>query len=229
MHLQTYADFLACLEEKGVIWFSPSCPAGLPSFGHLTIENQWHTNDPETDPWQWKDRAALEQRAAVGNVLGGHKGFIAPRMYPLFYAASRPMRPFEERYEDGLVPRMQQRVYGAFSPGERLSTFELRERVIGPKKEEMSKLFNALEALMRDFYLTVCGSKRKVNALGEPYGWPAVDYARAEDWHGEWLANAALLPQAEAREAIVEHCLRIGATVDADTLRKELWRRASKA
>lgn len=223
MRLNTYAEFLAILEEYGLIWFSSRRPLGLPSLDALTVEAQWHTGDPDTDPWQWKDRAAQERRAAVGCVLGGHKGFIAPRLYPLFFAAYRPAQPLEERYEDGLVPRMRQRVYALFSPGAQLSTFEVRER-LAPKKEEASRMFAALEALMREFYITSCGNRRKTNALGEPYGWPAVCYARAEDWHGDWLDGLPALTQAEAREAILAHCAAVGKDVDTAALRKALWK-----
>ena len=207
-----------------MVWFSSGQPAGLTSLCECTEDAQWHTGDPDTDPWQWRERAAAERRAAVGNVLGGRKGFIAPALYPLLFAASRPSRPLEERYADGLVPRMQQRALALFVPGEPLSTFELRAQLVGSKKEELSKMFRALEALMREFYITVCGSKRKTNALGQPYAWPAVNYALAEEWHGDWLAAAPLLPQEEAREAVLTHCARMGAQGSEATLRRVLWR-----
>jgi len=229
MRLTTYADFLALLEERGMVWFSSGQPAGLPSLGMCTEDAQWHTGDFETDPWQWRERVAVECRAAVGNVLGGRKGFISPALYPLFFAASRPTLSMEERYADGLVTRMQRRALALFVPGEPLSTFELRAQLVGPgkeggKKEELNKMFGALEALMREFYITVCGSKQKTNALGQPYGWPAVRYALAEEWHGDWLAAAPPLPQAEAREAILAHCARVEAQGSEAALRKALWK-----
>ena len=224
MRLRTYADFLDLLRERGLIWFSSGYPAGLPSLSECTEGAQWHTGDPDTDPWQWRERVAAERRAAVGNVLGGRKGFIAPVLYPLFFAASRPPVPLEERYADGLVPRMQQRALALFMPGQPLSTFELRAALIGPKKEGLSKMTSALEALMREFYITVCGSKRKTNALGQPYAWPAVNYALAEDWHGDWLAAAPLLSQGDAREALLAHCVRVGAQGSEAALRRTLWK-----
>jgi len=224
MHLKTYADFLALLEERGMVWFSSGQPAGLPSLGAYTKETQWHTGDPDTDPWQWRERVAAERRGAVGNVLGGRKGFIVPALYPLFFAAARPALPMEERYAGGLVPRMQQRALALFVPGQPLSTFELRAQLIGPRKEGVSKMFGAIEALMREFYITVCGSKQKNNALGQPYGWPAVNYALAEEWHGDWLAAAPLLPQEEAREAILAHCVKMGAEGSEAVLRRALWK-----
>jgi len=222
--LKTYSDLLALLDERGMIWFSAGQPAGLPSLSDCTADAQWHTGDRDTDPWEWRERAAAERRAAVGNVLGGRKGFLSPALYPLFFAASRPDRSLEERYMDGLVPRMQYRALSAFAPGERLSSFELRSRLAGAKKEDVNKMYSAIEALMREFYITVCGSKRKTNALGEPYGWPAVEYALAEQWHGDWLANSPLLPREEARERILAHCASKGVKESPALLRKALWK-----
>ena len=207
-----------------MVWFASGQPVGLPSLGACTQETQWHTGDPDTDPWQWRERVAVERRAAVGNVLGGRKGFIAPRLYALFFAACRPPYSLEDRYADGLVPRMQQRALTLFAPGQPLSTFELRAQLVGPKKEGLSKMFGAIEALMREFYITVCGSKQKTNALGQPYGWPAVNYALAEEWHGDWLTVAPLLPQEDAREAILAHCAKMGAQGSETALRKALWK-----
>ncbi len=82
--LMTYEDFLDRVETLGFMAFSPLLP-GLPSLGGETPENLWHTGQ-DTDPWRWKDRAAEEKRLAYGCILGGHKGFISQRMYPVFYA-----------------------------------------------------------------------------------------------------------------------------------------------
>jgi len=56
----------------------------LPDFPSLIKETPkeiWHTGDPDTDPWCWKDRAAEEKQIAFGCILGGHKGFVSSRLY----------------------------------------------------------------------------------------------------------------------------------------------------
>ena len=90
--LETYEDFLARVDELGFMALSKSV-AGLPCLGAETRPEQWHTGDPQTDPWQWKDRAAEQKQVAYGCILGGQKGFVAARLYPAFYAACRPARP----------------------------------------------------------------------------------------------------------------------------------------
>ena len=86
--LNTYDEFIARVEALGFMALSPLVP-GLPSLGGETAESQWHTG-LDSDPWRWKDRAAEEKRLAYGCILGGHKGFVTRRMYPIFYAAFHP-------------------------------------------------------------------------------------------------------------------------------------------
>jgi hypothetical protein len=81
MILKIYEDFINRVNKLGFMAFSPILP-GLPSLPEETEPGQWHTGDPETDPWRWKDRAAEEKKLAFGCVLGGHKGFISEKMYP---------------------------------------------------------------------------------------------------------------------------------------------------
>ena len=87
--LQKYEDFIERVNELGFIAFSNALP-GFPSLTQETPGGIWFTGNPDTDPWHWKDRAAEEKKLSFGCVLGGFKGFIAPRMYSLFYIACQP-------------------------------------------------------------------------------------------------------------------------------------------
>lgn len=60
-------------------------------------EENWHTGDPDTDPWCWKDKVAEEKQIAFGCILGGYKGFVSARMYSVFYTAFHPKEHMEER------------------------------------------------------------------------------------------------------------------------------------
>ena len=218
MLLHTYADFTAYVDEVGALVFGGAFIPGFPTLTELTLDSQWHTGDPETDPWQWRDRAAQTRRMAFGCILGGTKGFISPALYPAFFAACRPAAPLEERYEDGLVPRMVYRLHQFFSPGMQLSTAQLRAHLLDARREELSKLDGAIITLQREFYITICGSQRKLTATGEPYAWPANAYARTEDWHADWLPQA-LLPADQARALILARF----PAVDAAALHKKLF------
>src|SRR5262245_30221152 len=100
--LTRYQDFLDRVDELGFMALSRLLP-GLPSLSEETPRSIWHTGDDDTDPWHWKDRAAEEKRLAYGCILGGHKGFVSARMYPVFYAAYHPAESMPDRWAMGQV------------------------------------------------------------------------------------------------------------------------------
>jgi hypothetical protein len=221
--LKTYDEFLAYAEQCGVMAFSGKYPAGLPVLDKLTSPLQWHTGDTETDPWRWKDRAAQEKKLAFGNILGGNKGFISKALYPLFYSACRPDWEMEDRYQRGYVKRLVLDVYRLFQEGQDLDTGEIRRAMNVSKKEGASAVDGVMNQLQREFYITVCGNRRKVARDGLEYGWPANCYCLVDDWAAEWLKDP-LLPTAEAKEQILSHCAGLDHKLDLKALEKLLFK-----
>ncbi len=221
--MNTYSEFLNHTETSGVLAFSGKFIAGFPKLDELTPQAQWHTGDPETDPWQWKDRAAAEKRLAFGNILGGRKGFIAPDLYPLFYSACRPDGTPEDRYKDGTVKKIVLDVYRLFESGETLDTSEIRKKLGVTKKDGASTVDAAVVTLQREFYITVCGNRRKVSFDGHEYGWPANTYGLVDEWAKDWL-TAPLLPTSEARTRILNHCAALDKQIDIKALEKLLFK-----
>ncbi len=208
--LGTYSDFLAYADDCGLMFFLGKAPEGMPVLEKLTAPHQWHTGDAETDPWMWKDRAAAEKRLAFGNILGGKKGFISKALYPLFYSACRPDGDMEDRYRWGTVKQLVRDVYKLFEGGGALDTAEIRRKMQVRKSEGAGAVDGALVTLQREFYITVCGNRRKVSFDGSEYGWPANVYCLVDDWAADWL-NDPLLPTAEAKERILAHCADLAA------------------
>jgi hypothetical protein len=213
--LTTYEQFLARVETLGFLPLSQLC-AGLPSLGGETDESAWHTG-LETDPWQWKDRSAVEKRLAYGCILGGNKGFIARRLYPLFYAACHPAESMPERWAAGAVNARVWKIWQLFEEHGAINVSRLRQ-ILG---EKGSAVDSALEQLQCEFYITVDGNDRKLSAKGEPYGWPVIRYRRVVDWApAGWLDESAAWPRTEARQSILNAGAILG--VDREELVKKL-------
>ncbi len=222
--LTTYADFIDRVEALGFMPLSQILP-GLPSLGAETAEGLWHTG-LDTDPWQWKDRAAAEKRLAYGCILGGHKGFIAQRMYPIFYAAFHPALPMPERWASGLINPTTWQIWQHFEERGMLTTSQTRKALGAGRKQTISAIDRAIRQLQREYYITSDGSERKISAQGEPYGWPVNRYRRVVDWAASgWLADAPNWSVEGAREAILEDSAAISEGVDRRALAKKLgWR-----
>lgn len=196
-----FDEFVEKVETLGFLFFTGP-DSRLPCLASIAPDNRWHTGE-DTDPWVWKDRAAMEHRLAYGCLLGGHKGFVSRWMYPVFYAAFRPDRPMEQRWEDGEVSATVWALWKLFEDNGRLRTDEIRRAMGVTGKRGAGRVDGALRQLMGEMYITVAGSQRKCNRRGEPYGWSVNIYERVEDWAPDWVQGAEDWPREEAIDAIL--------------------------
>jgi hypothetical protein len=216
--LKCYSEFLTCIEHLGFLPFSHLL-SGLPSLSSFTSNTQWHTGDPETDPWRWKDRAAAEKSLAYGCILGGHKGFIAPRLYGLFYLAFHPTPAFIDRWEAGEVNHTTWQVWNLFEKQTILDTGQIRKKLGVTASNGASRVDLSVRELQRDFYLCVTGSRRKIGKNGQEYGWAINTLTRIENWiPNEWLTIPTNLDQVSAREQVLDLGMRSGENLERSEL-----------
>ncbi len=224
MILTKYSDFIQRVQELGYMTLSTVIP-GLPSLSDETPKDIWHTGDPETDPWCWKDRAADEKKLAFGCIIGGQKGFVSEGMYASFYKAYQPEEHMEERRLSGVVSQTVWDLWMLFEKKTLLSTSDIRQEIGVTQKEGGSKVDRAIIELQKLFYLTVAGNRRKTNKLGQPFGWPANVYDRPIDWAPDhWLKHVDDISVEEAREKILLVGIKAGRELDRYNLKKVLFR-----
>lgn len=210
------------MDELGFMAFSDILD-GLPSLVSETPGRIWHTGDPETDPWRWKDRVAEERRLAFGCILGGNKGFISARLYPFFHAACHPRQSLEERRYDGLVSQTAWELWKLFEGGRILDTGEIRRHMGVSKKKGAGKVDAAISELQLQFYITVAGSRQKTDRFGMPYGWHANVYDRVVSWAPpSWLEGANSIRKADAEEEILDTGAAMSPGIDRDKLARVL-------
>ena len=220
--LKKYEDFLDRVDELGFMAFSKMIP-GFPSLSDETPVEIWHTGDPDTDPWCWKDRAAEEKRLAFGCILGGHKGFVSARMYSLFKEAFHPHEHMEERRASGQVSQMVWRLWQIFEEKTLLNTSDIRQEMEVTLKKGGSKVDKAIKELQQSYYITVAGSMRKTDKFGQPYGWPTNVYDKVENWAPEeWMKLNPGLSFEEARERILDNGIAIGKNINRTEFAKTL-------
>jgi hypothetical protein len=218
--LTTYEEFLARVEALGFMALSSILP-GLPSLGDETAESQWHTG-VDSDPWRWKDRAAEEKRLAYGCILGGHKGFVTQRMYPIFYAAFHPALSMPERWTSGTVSQLTWRLWQLFEENSTLNISQVRKAMGASGKQGASALDTAMQRMQHEYYITVDGNDRKVSTKGEFYGWPVNRYSRVLDWAlNGWLEGAKDWSADEARELILDDGMAMAEGVNRRDLAKK--------
>jgi hypothetical protein len=218
--LINYTDFLTRAEALGFMALSPILP-GLPSLGGETLASQWHIG-LDSDPWSWKDRAAEEKRLAYGCILGGHKGFVTQRMYPIFYAAFHPAQSMPERWATGTLSQNAWQLWQLFEEKGALNISQVRQIMGVSRKNGAGAVDAAIEQLQSEYFITVDGNDRKISAKGEFYGWPVIRYRRVTDWAPPgWLDTINDWSAPEARELILDDWGAISQGVDRKALAKK--------
>jgi len=216
--LENYEDFLKRVNELGFMAFSNVLP-GFPTLSEETPKELWHTGDYDTDPWCWKDRAAEEKQLAFGCILGGHKGFVSAEMYPYFYALFQPKISMEKRWEGGIVSSNEWNLWQLFEKKTLLNTGDIRQEMGVTEKKGGSKTDKAIIELQKHYYITVAGSRRKLNKLGEPYGWAANVYDKVDNWApNDWIKNCDEIERDAAKQKIIE----TGISISKDVGEKDL-------
>ncbi len=219
--LKNYNEFIERVNELGFMALSDIL-TGFPALTAETRRETWHTGDPDTDPWRWKDRAAEEKQLAFGCILGGHKGFVSPWMYPYFYVCCHPEETMEDRWRNGVVSPEVRELWKLFERKTLLDTSDIRHEM-GVGRKGGSKVDNAIVELQKHYYITVAGNRRKLGKSGEPYGWPANVYDKALNWApADWLDQGSDLEKSEAGCYIIETGVKISNNVKEAALRKVL-------
>jgi hypothetical protein len=212
---RTYGKFIERVEEIGFMSLFRAIP-GLPSVESETPKEIWFQDDEVSDPWSWKSRAAEEKRLAYGCLLGGIKGFVAPRLYGSFHRAFHLDSP-AQRWQDGVLSPLAWKAWLQFEDRQGLATRDL-VRLCGVKS---GKLDAILVALQRSFDLTVAGRSYRVDRSGRPYGWPSNLYETVDRWVPEdWWRLSAGFDRRAACESILEAADAFAPALDRTDLAK---------
>ena len=185
---------------------------------------QWHTGDPETDPWEWRMRV-LDERddIAYAKIFFKKAGYITEEWYPYFLAARRKYKTFADAYADGTISNAAKRVYDAITSNGRLPLHEIKN-CAGFAREDKSKFDGALTELQMKMHVTICGRRQKLTKTGEEYGWSSTVFCIAEDFFGGNVnKKAAALKAGEAAEKIAERIYELNPSAQPKKVEKFIY------
>ena len=227
--IRNYADFLRELGRAGFSLAGGSS-RGIWSVVPFSWEEQpyitdspirWHTEDPETDPWEWRMRLLEEGRGiAYAKLFFRIGGYITKEWYPYFLAIRRGSMDFEDMYAEGTLSHNAKRVYEAARSLPRVLLPELKS-MAAFGREESSAFEQALTELQMGMFLTICGQRRRRNKYGEEYGWHCTEFCTVEQFWGEdMLLTAGELDPAEAEARITARVLELNPEAKKAAIRR---------
>jgi len=171
---------------------------------------RWHTEDPETDPWEWRLRV-LDEHDEIGysKIFFRKGGYLTKEWCPYFLAVRRKNKSFAEEYAEGVISYFAKRIYEVIAEYEVVPAHEIK-RLAGFGKEDKSKFDRALVELQMKMYVTIFGSKHKISQEGKKHSMPSMVYCTTEKfWGEEVFEEAAKISVDEAIEEITEQVYRL--------------------
>lgn len=227
-----YDDFVRELLISGFSTGSGN-PYGIFSLIPFTWEEQayitegpvrWHTEDPETDPWEWRMRVLAERDdIAYAKLFHRASGFITKEWYPDFISLRRGGNSFEEAWEEGGVSFDMKRVYDAVRRLGPVLSPELK-REAGFGKGESAAFEQAVTDLQMRMFLTICGQGRRKNKFGVEYGWNCAKFCTVEQFWGEdFIQRALVLDPDDAEARLRSQISRLNPQAKESDIRKFLF------
>lgn len=219
--LHSPEDLLALIGEIG---FLPLFSNVIPGFSveEHTPAADWWTDDPETDPWAWRQVLASNQFVAYGKFFDKKAGFVSKEWFPAFANYRRDGYDYEGMYEDGKMTSRCKRILDVLEPDENavgrgMLSGDLR------KKAGLEKGFEgALTELQMKTFLIMSDFRQKRNRQGIEYGWHVAELMTPETkWGYEAVNSLAEAPEA-SWERIRQRMLDCFPGTDEKKIRKVL-------
>ena len=182
----------------------------------------WHTDNPETDPWEWRMRVLNERNdIAYAKLFFKKSGFITKEWYPYFLVARRGGTSFDEAYDGGTISHSAKRIYDVVSENGATASHIIK-RMAGFTKEDKSAFDRALTELQMRMFLTMCGRAYK-SAVQEETGnaWASTVLCTTESFFdNEVFELAEKISKDDAMYKIKEQVLLLNPSAQDKKIKK---------
>ena len=183
--IHTVDEAIEYINEVG---FLPLFKNDIPAFSleERTIASDWWSENPEVDPWEWREVIARRGEIAYGKFFDGKAGFISKEWLPYFANYRRDGYDFDALWDDGKASRRQKKIMDLFAEDNEdaeLYSNEIKKNA-GFGKDGEKGFDGTIANLQHMMYLCVRDFRQRKNKKGQTYGWPIAVYATPEHIFG---------------------------------------------
>ena len=200
-------EAIAYINKVGFLPLFKNDIAGF-SLEEHTAAAGWWCEDPEHDPWIWREIIARSGKAAYGKFFDKKAGFISKEWLPYFVNFRRDGYDFDALWDDEKASLRQKKImdlYAGENADAEYFSFELK-RNAGFGKGKEKGFEGAVTDLQMQTYLCTCDFRRRQNKKGEEYGWRVAVLCTPEHlWGRDHVTNAYEEDPAVSAERILEH------------------------
>lgn len=190
--IHTVEEAIAYINEVG---FLPLFKNEIPGFSleERTIPGHWWSEDPERDPWNWREMIARSGQAAYGKFFDKKAGFISKDWFPYFANYRRDGYDFDALWDDEKASMRQKKIMDLFAEENaeaELYSFEVKQKA-GFGKDGEKNFEGTITDLEMRMYLCMRDFRQRRNKRGENYGWSIAVYSTPEHlWGYDHVASA---------------------------------------
>lgn len=176
--IRTWKELVRWINEVGFLPLFANEVEGFSAEEHVS-PNFWWTNDPEQDPWLWREYIARSHEVAYGKFFDKKAGFISTDWLPYFANYRRDGYDFDARWQDGLANIREKNIMDFYvsedAEGdtiwrtEKILSTELKKKA-GFGKEGAKNYPGIITGLQMNLYLVITDFRRRRNKKGREYG-----------------------------------------------------------
>lgn len=218
-YIETKRDLTDAVETYG---FVPLFRNSIPGFSvaEHVAPRAWFTD--EEGVWEWKGPAIRETGCAYGKFFENKAVFISREWFPDFANYRRDGYDFDARFDDGLAPYRDKRLYDLIA--EHAPILSKGLKAIGDYRKDGVKGFETtVTRLQRQCYVLIDDFIYETDRRGQRYGWGVAEYSTPEKFFGKDLTDAVYARSpAESYERIFAHLRRLLPDADEKAIEKIL-------
>lgn len=222
--INNYLDFIKMLNQVGFS-MGGSNGEGIFSIASCYTNNiKAHTEDLDTDPWEWRMRVLEERKdIAYAKLFFKKSGYITKEWYPYFLAVRRDSITFEEAYYNGNISREAKIIYEIIESNDNVALHIIKQ-LGGFTKENKSKFERAMVELQTKMYITMYGRQQKVSSDGKTYGWSSTSFCTVERFFdNDVFEKAELIDREHAESKIKEQILKLNPQAEHKKIQKFIY------
>ncbi len=193
--LHSVKDLVSYVNEIG---FLPLFQNEIPGFSveERTDPAAWWSDDPEHDPWIWRETIARSGELLYGKFFAGRAGFVSKEWLPYFANFRRDGYDFDALWDDEKADMRQKKIMDLFGDTSEFEStpeyfsYEIKEKA-GFSKGGEKNFEGVLTSLQMRFYLVAADFRQKLNKSGKAYGWHIAVYTTPEHLLGYHYVTGA--------------------------------------
>lgn len=170
---------------------------------------RWHTQNIDTDPWEWRSRILSEHNDIVYSKLFFKKcGYITMEWYPYLYVIRRGEKTFQDEYKNGNLSYVEKKIYNYLTDNEGAPLHIIKQNCVY-SSEDSYRFQNAIINLQMKMYITTSGQARKTTKCGNEYGWHSMSYCTVDSLFRDLKEKTVGLKMKDAYAAVENHVYSI--------------------